>query len=174
MPKIIENLQARLLEETQKQIAEAGYGAMTIRSIAKACGVGVGTVYNYFPSKEALMAACLLQDWRQCMAAIQAVSSSTRQPREVAHSIHDQLLSFARRHEAVFRDSTAMAGFSGSFSRYHSMLRSQLAQPLRKFCCSDFAAEFTAEALLTWTMAEKSFDELYEMLEKTLSANPPY
>ena len=48
MPKIIENLENRLIREAEKQIAESGYAAMTIRSVAKACGVGVGTVYNYF------------------------------------------------------------------------------------------------------------------------------
>ena len=75
MPKIIENLETKLIEEAKKQIEEAGYGAMTIRSVAKACGVGVGTVYNYFPSKEALIAKHLLDDWKQCVAAIQAVST---------------------------------------------------------------------------------------------------
>ena len=58
MPKIIENLESRLIEEAQKQIEEAGYSAVTIRSVAKACGVGVGTVYNYFPSKEAFTYGC--------------------------------------------------------------------------------------------------------------------
>ena len=50
MPKIIENLKDRLIAEAEKQIEESGYGAVTIRSVAKACGVGVGTVYNYFSS----------------------------------------------------------------------------------------------------------------------------
>ena len=45
------------------------------------------------------------------------------------------------------------------------MLRSQIAAPLVKFCKSDFAAEFIAEALLTWTTAGKSFDDLYLMIE---------
>ena len=53
MPKIIENLDQRLKEEARRQIRESGYSAMTIRSVAAACGVGVGTVYNYYPSKEA-------------------------------------------------------------------------------------------------------------------------
>ena len=43
MPKIIENLESRLIAEAKKQIEESGYGTMTIRSVAKACGVGVGT-----------------------------------------------------------------------------------------------------------------------------------
>ena len=139
---------------------------MTIRSVAKACGVGVGTVYNYFPSKEDLVATHLLEDWKQCIAAIRAVSTCSDSPRPVALCIYDQLVTFARRHLAIFRDEAAVASFAGSFGKYHGMLRSQLSEPLRKFCSSDFTADFLAEALLTWTMAGKSFDEIYGMMEK--------
>lgn len=166
MPKIIENLEVRLIEEAKKQIEESGYGTMTIRSVAKACGVGVGTVYNYFPSKEDLVAKHLLDDWSMCIAAIQAVSTYSDFPRPVVLCIYDQLISFIRQHITIFRDEAAIAGFTGSFSRYHSMLRSQLAQPLEKFCKDGFAAEFIAEALLTWSMAGKPFDEIYGMIEK--------
>ena len=166
MPKIIENLESRLLEEAKMQIESAGYGAMTIRSIAKACGVGVGTVYNYFPSKEALVAAYLLEDWKQCIVAIQAVSTYSDSLHPVALCMYDQLLAFSGRHVAIFRDETAAASFAGSFGPYHSMLRTQLAQPLRKLCESDFAADFVAEALLTWTMAGKAFEEIYGIVNK--------
>lgn len=165
MPKIIENLESKLKEEAKRQIEACGYGALTIRDLAKACGVGVGTVYNYFPSKEHLVACYLLDDWNQRTAAIRAVSDASGLPRPVAQSIHRQLLDFAHTHRAIFRDEAAAATFSGSFSRYHSLLRTQLAEPLRKFCKSDFASEFLAEALLTWTMAGTPFDELYGMLE---------
>ena len=166
MPKIIEDLEERLIEEAKKQIEENGYGAVTIRSIAKGCGVGVGTVYNYFPSKEALVATHMLEDWSRCTTAIQAVGTYSDNPRPVALCIYDQLRGFAGRHEAIFRDESASAGFSGSFSKYHSMLRDQLAQPLRRFCKDDFTAQFMAESLLTWSMAGKTFDEIYDLLEK--------
>ena len=50
MPKIIENIREKILEEAKCQVMESGYASMTIRSVANACGVGVGTVYNYFKS----------------------------------------------------------------------------------------------------------------------------
>lgn len=166
MPKIINNLEDRLIAEAKKQIEQDGYSAVTIRSIAKGCGVGVGTVYNYFPSKEALLASYMLRDWKQCTLAINAVSTYSQEPEPVLRCIYDQLIAFANKHETLFRDDAAAAAFAGSFSRYHALLRSQLAQPLCKFCHCDFSAEFIAEALLTWTMAGTAFNDIYGMIEK--------
>jgi AcrR family transcriptional regulator len=166
MPKIIENLQQRLTAEARKQIEESGYSAVTIRSIAKGCGVGVGTVYNYFSSKDVLLAAYMLEDWNRCIAAIEAVSADSSEPAPVARCVHQQVLAFVRQQEAVFRDEAALVSFAGSFNRYHTMLRSQLAQPLRKFCDNDFTADFIAENLLIWTLAGKPFEEIYGILKK--------
>lgn len=168
MPKIIENLETRLLQEAKRQVEEIGYSAMTIRSVAKECGVGVGTVYNYFPSKDALLATYMLEDWNKCVAAINAVSTYSDQPAPLVRCICDQIRNYAQLHKAVFQDEAAAAGFAGSHSKYHGLLRSQLAQPMRKFCKDDFTAEFIAEALLTWTTAGKGFDEVYGMIEKLL------
>jgi AcrR family transcriptional regulator len=166
MPKIIENLEARLIQEARRQIADAGYGATTIRSVAKGCGVGVGTVYNYFPSKEALVANFMLSDWKECMSVAEAVSTYSEAPRAVCLCLYDQLQLFVQRNQAILRDEAAATGFTGSFSKYHGLLRSQIAKPLRKFCQSDFQADFAAEALLTWTSAGKDFDEIYSMIGK--------
>ena len=166
MPKIIENLKDRLLAEARQQLEQGGYAAVTIRSVAKACGVGIGTVYNYFPSKEALIAAHLLEDWKCCVAAIQTSASLAQTPQPVLLCIYEQLAGFSCRHTVIFRDEAAASGFAGSFSQYHDVLRAQLADPLRKFCSSDFAAQFVAESLLTWTMAGKPFEEIYEILKK--------
>lgn len=166
MPKIIKNLENKLIEEAKKQIEKDGYGTVTIRSIATACGVGVGTVYNYFSSKEELLATYMLADWNTCIAAIQAVSRYSDSPAPVVRCIYDQLVAYAQRHQAVFRDEAAFSTFAASFGRYHLMLRSQLAEPVRKFCESDFAASFIAESLLAWTMAGTSFDDIYGMIGK--------
>ena len=166
MPKIIENLKDRLLTEAKQQIEQNGYEAVTIRSIAKGCGVGVGTVYNYFPSKEALIASHLLEDWKNCIHTIQAAADCSKTPQPVLQCIYDQLVGFASRHEAIFRTESASSSFAGSFSQYHGLLRDQLAQPLRRFCGDDFTAQFAAESLLTWSMVGKPFSAIYEILKK--------
>ena len=166
MPKIIGNLTQRLTQEARRQVREAGYGAMTIRSVAKSCGIAIGTVYNYYPSKDALIAAFLLEDWMLCVRAIEECAALSPSPSPVLETIHIQLLHFYHHHEGVFRDKNAAAGFSGSFSRYHGVLRSQLSAPIRKYCRDDFMAEFIAEAMLVWTIYGKAFDEINDLIQK--------
>ena len=164
MPKIIENLPQRLLEEARRQIEESGFGALTIRSVAKACGVGVGTVYNYYPSKEALVASFMLNDWMECVAFIEASAAESQTLEPVLRVIHEKLCLFMEQYDPIFQDESASVSYTGSTSKYHSILRSQLARPLRKFCRDDFTAEFIAEAMLTWTVAGKDLDELMLVL----------
>ena len=166
MPKIIENLPQRLSEEARRQIEQSGFSAMTIRSVAKGCGVGVGTVYNYYPSKEALVATFMLDDWSICIAQIQACADEVRMIEPVLLTIHEKLRLFMEQYDPIFRDESANASYTAATSRYHGMLRNQLAAPLRKFCRDAFAAEFIAEAMLTWTVAGKSFDEIAALVNR--------
>lgn len=166
MPKIIENLPQRLAEEARRQTREGGYGALTIRSVARGCGVGVGTVYNYYASKDALVAAFLLADWKEALQAIEEAARTAEAVDGVLLSIYENLTGFYTAHSCVFRDEAAAPAFAGAFSRYHGMLRSQLARPLRSFCPDGFTAEFAAEALLTWTVAGKSFREIQPLVKK--------
>ena len=164
MPKIIENLPQRLMDEARRQVAESGFSAMTIRTVAKGCGVGVGTVYNYYPSKEALVASFMLDDWKICVASIEDVSVRSQTLEPVLLAIYEKLRMFMGQYDPIFRDEAAASGYTGSTSRYHAVLRNQLAHPIRKFCRDDFTAEFIAEAVLTLTVAGKDFDELKGVL----------
>ncbi len=166
MPKRIEGLREQLMGEARMQALASGYQALTIRSVAAACGVGVGTVYNYFPSKDALLASFMLEDWKTCLEAIEQTANRTGEPLPVLACIHRQLTEFADRYQAIFRDEAAAPGFARAMSRYHSLLRGQLAAPLRPFCPDDLTAAFVAESMLTWTMDGVPFEQLEPIMMK--------
>ncbi len=44
-----------------------GLGAVNVRAVAAGCGVAVGTVYHYYPSKAALCTAVASEFWRQAV-----------------------------------------------------------------------------------------------------------
>jgi AcrR family transcriptional regulator len=52
-----EQKRARLLGAARRLFAERGYAATTTAELARAAGVGAGTVFHHFPSKRALLAA---------------------------------------------------------------------------------------------------------------------
>jgi AcrR family transcriptional regulator len=56
MPKIVDREQYRkqLLTQSFELFAEIGYGKITIRQLAQKLGISTGTLYHYFPSKEAI------------------------------------------------------------------------------------------------------------------------
>ena len=168
MPKIIEHLEDRLVEEARRQAETGGYTAMTIRSVAKNCGVGVGTVYNYFPSKDALAAAFLLRDWKACIRAIHQAEQQAQSCDEVLLELWTQLRGFLERYQKIFGDAGAAAVFMKSVGTYHGLLRSQLAEPLRRFCPDAFTAEFAAEAMLTWTINGRSYEELLPLMRRLM------
>lgn len=47
----------RILETARKLFAAGGFEAATTRDIARGAGIAVGTVFNYFPAKEAIVEA---------------------------------------------------------------------------------------------------------------------
>ena len=59
MPKIVdkEEVRTKIMDAAMTVYADVGYHAATISGVAKAAGMGKGTLYLYFESKEALTAS---------------------------------------------------------------------------------------------------------------------
>ena len=56
MPKIVDRdlYRQQLLQQSFEFFAEIGYGNITMRQLAEKLGVSTGTLYHYFPSKQAM------------------------------------------------------------------------------------------------------------------------
>lgn len=70
MPKIIAEINDKILECTKRMMLENQNDNFSLRMIAKECGIAVGTIYNYFENKEMLIAKIHLEDWKKAMAKI--------------------------------------------------------------------------------------------------------
>ena len=54
-----------ILKASRKLIQQQGWSAINIRLVAAVCGVSVGSIYNYFDSKAALVEATVKSVWRE-------------------------------------------------------------------------------------------------------------
>ncbi|MEM1434802.1 MAG: TetR/AcrR family transcriptional regulator, partial [Pseudomonadota bacterium] len=74
-----------MLEATAQVLVRDGYASLTTTSVAERAGVSVGTLYQYFPGKQALIAALAeqtLERMRVALAAAVAVPGTLEQQLE--------------------------------------------------------------------------------------------
>jgi AcrR family transcriptional regulator len=71
-PQVKEETRARILDKAAELFLSQGFEATTTRDIAAAAGLAVGTLFNYFPSKETLAMSMVggalgrgIEDYRQ-------------------------------------------------------------------------------------------------------------
>lgn len=78
MPKRVID-QDKLIDQTYAIAAREGISALSVRKLAGACGIAVGSVYMYFPTKADLMAAVFTRFF--CQALFDWFAEMRRLPR---------------------------------------------------------------------------------------------
>lgn len=175
MPKIIQNLREQLLAQAKKQLLEKGYDDMNLRDIAAACGVAVGTLYNYYPSKEMLAAGVMLEDWQIACAGMRAACADTDDLMTGCRAVYDGVAAYAAIYTSTWggyaRKNTMVPGYG----ERHNMLIAQLADILAGLLANcgiaadSFAVAFTAESLL-WSALDPDvrFEQVGQIIGKYL------
>ncbi len=102
MPKIIENLNENILATAKIQLFEKGYNDMTMRSVASDCHIAVGTLYNYFESKDLLIAQIMLNDWKEIMRDVKAQCRYVDNIFDGFKIVYDGVSDFSDRYDSVW------------------------------------------------------------------------
>lgn len=140
MPKIFPNLQQTLLDKTALILREEGYSALSIRRIAAECHVATGTVYNYFKSKDEMVAGIMLVDWNKTVDdmknAVTNFSIDSDDPHQEFSNgmvgVTMSIRNFNNRYVATFGQFEEAGGSMNIVQKYHHLLRDQIDDILLK------------------------------------------
>ncbi|NLT98974.1 MAG: TetR/AcrR family transcriptional regulator [Christensenellaceae bacterium] len=144
MPRNLENVKEEILQATRDMIVEKVYGRLNIRDIAKKCGIATGTFYNYFPSKQAVIAAVMQEDWRAFRQVVAEHSHEDKPPIEKLEILFGDLRQMLQSVHQIWQ-----AGFpddleSGTLNKLYS-IRQQLHQDFAQHVCSLIAGHIAPE-----------------------------
>ena len=171
MPKIIENAREEILLEARRQLFANGYAKTTIRSVASAIGIGTGTIYNYFSSKDEMLSSFIIMDWYECLNAMKALDPGKK---GFFKRLHDLLNDFIEKYRFLFQDEDASQSFLSAFQERHLQLRGVLADVILPACkeasvkSKRFLAEHVAQSILFWTMEGVPFKKQKEIIDQLL------
>ncbi len=128
MPKAIENAKELILQTSEKLLFQVGYKGFTIRKVAKSCGIATGTIFNYFASKEKLIATIMLKDWEDILDNIQKECSVATDIATGVSAIYNGIESFSKKYEPIWMDYSG--NIIGLFGKHHVILRQQIVDIL--------------------------------------------
>ena len=130
MPKIIEDVENRILCAARRRLLGGDLSSFSARGIAEDCGIAVGTIYNYYKDKESLMAAVMAQDWQaELERAGEAVAAAPDAEAGIL-CLYEAMVAFSRVYESVWAAYPTGEGFGSLYRTRHKLLLSQIEDQL--------------------------------------------
>jgi AcrR family transcriptional regulator len=121
----------RLLRAAERVIADAGYDAATMCEIARRAGSAVGSLYQFFPNKDAVveaLGASYLEEYQEFWSDLRPEGPALGID-ELVRRLLDYPIDFARKHPA-FLPLLDLPPTAHSHKR-HGMVRDRMADALR-------------------------------------------
>lgn len=174
MPKIIAELEKTIKEKTKVLLFENGYSNLTIRQIAQDCNMAAGTMYNYFKSKEYLVAAIILDDWLSQLQKLNKTATKAKTPIEGIKAIYSQLIEFYGTYDKIWSDYSMNSDRAFPSKEKHILLVSQISsvikELLERFDYTDpVVFDFLSEWLLFSANNKMDFDKYLTIIEKIIN-----
>jgi AcrR family transcriptional regulator len=84
-----ENIKDSILDAADRLLARHGYRKMTIEDLAREVGIGKGTVYLYFPSKEAIVLSYVDRIFNRLLENLRKIAAKET---EISYRIKEMLI----------------------------------------------------------------------------------
>lgn len=180
------NISKEILLSTAKEIvAQSSIQTLNMREVAKRCGIAVGSIYNYFPSKEDFIIETIESIWQEIMQDLTNCSLSLSFTENILLLFNNikkgckKYPSFFQLHSISFNNLDKNKGRQ-AMHQYFNIIKALLLKSLEqdpdvrenvfcnKFTKPDFV-DFVFSNILTLLMNEEpSCDFLLQIIKKII------
>jgi len=92
VPKIIDNIEQKIYENALSLFAAKGYNQVSMKNVAEASGIAVGTLYNYYSNKLDLFLSVFKEHINQVYLKLNELIEKDRDPGECIVVLYDELV----------------------------------------------------------------------------------
>ncbi|MCR4950718.1 MAG: TetR/AcrR family transcriptional regulator [Solobacterium sp.] len=129
MPKIIEDAHALIFETARRALKEEGK-IISLRGIAKQCGISPGTVYNYYRDKSSLIEDVMADDWNRCLEDMSGICRNAGSFPEAAAAVFVRIRDITNLYRQLITAEDMTETWFNVFSKRHYLLIGSIAHLL--------------------------------------------
>lgn len=174
-----------ILAASREIVSQEGLQALNMRAVAKKCGVALGSLYNYFPSKDELVLAAIESVWRDIFHMDSRCGAALQFPdyvKEIYQNVQNGAVeypNFFTAHSLSFA-SEGKGRAKNTMDRYLAHMKAGMAESLQndpKVRKDAFSEDFTASDFLEFVLTsliallfrqKKDCSVLLEVVERTI------
>lgn len=130
MPKIIEGAKERILQNARRRLFEEGYTHLSLREVAKESGIATGTIYNYFESKDYLIASIIMEDWQAALEKMEHLVQTATNPCDGIIGMCEAIVEFRAIYADIWNQPSVAASAKSKRFNGHEILCEQLAEKI--------------------------------------------
>lgn len=146
-----------IMQATAHILGRRGWDGLTTNEVAEVAGVSIGSLYQYFPNKLALIEAVRRRHFHDVLAALQAADGAGSSLAQRIEGVVQGMISLHSRYPAVHHvlleeaprsrvSRAAHDAFEAEYlSRYDALISA--TEPARSFACRDTAAQVLSAAI---------------------------
>lgn len=175
MPKIIDEAKELIMVAAKKRLFAEGINKLTIRAVADDCNIAIGTIYNYFTSKEMLVGEIMLDDWCHITEKADEECRNCTSVMEGIEIVCNALTEFSDSYQKVFNEQRVTALTKRTIDGRHEMLIGRLSKMLR-IIFDKFSVEydrslliFVSETILVEANYRYNFDEYKRLIGSVIN-----
>lgn len=102
MARNIENPHQLILDTAKAILFNKGYSKLSMRNIAKECGIALGTIYNYYPTKRDLVVEMMSGYWRTYFDIFENIAKEDISFFFKLHNVFNELERFIRTFKEIW------------------------------------------------------------------------
>lgn len=91
LPKQIDDPRQEILKQAKILMEHEGFKGLNMRRVAKECSFAVGTLYNYFPTKDDLLAKLMEDYWGEYYGVLEKIAKEDLELLPKLRKIYEQL-----------------------------------------------------------------------------------
>lgn len=126
MPKDLGDVRGLIITAAKEMLIK--HEKFSIRALSAKAGIAIGTIYNYFPAKENIIAAVMSEDWRKTLDRMDLASEEAEDLREGCRAFYRELRAFVLLFESVWMAYGRGNSYEQAREGFHVKFRNALTE----------------------------------------------